>query len=332
MSVNNNEAGSGRSAGKLGKILLRIFIGVVLFLLLAYLGVSAYAASALTRPTRTIDVVKYNPGIYNLNYKDITIHARGDGLDIAAWYIPSAENQRAVILVHGYNNSRTNGFLDEFVAFGSQLQRAGFSVMMIDLRGHGESADARFTFGVIERRDVLGAVDWLEGQGYLPGKIGVLGYSLGAGSIIGAAAEEPDIGAIWADSLFVDIVPVLDHGWTSLSGLPQPFLYSTEAFVRLLYGYDITASRPIEDIAKIGARPIFLAHCLNDQLIAVSNLDELAAVAQNVQTWIIPNCDVHTLSSPPNIPEIFNNHAIGYYLNQAEYTGKVVKFFDEYLK
>jgi len=101
----------------------------------------------------------------------------------------SAPNQRAIILVHGRDNSRTNGFCDQFVSFANQLHKAGFSVLMIDLRGHGQSADSRYTFGIKERQDILGGVDWLEGRGYQPGKIGVLGYSLGAGSVIGAALE-----------------------------------------------------------------------------------------------------------------------------------------------
>lgn len=84
--------------------------------------------------------------------------------------------------------------------------------MMIDLRGHGLSEDARSTFGITARRDVLGAVYWLEQRGYQAGNIGVLGYSLGAGSVIAAAAEEADIGAVWVDSLFADIQSVMDHG------------------------------------------------------------------------------------------------------------------------
>jgi len=179
----------------------------------------------------------------------------------------------------------------------------------------------------------LGAVDWLEGRGYQPGKIGVLGYSLGAGSIIGAAAQEPDIGAVWADSLFADIKPVLENGWTSLSGLPQVFLYSTEALVRLFYGYDISASRPIDDIVKLAPRPILLAHCQADKLIPLTNLEQVSAIAQNAQTWIIPNCDIHTLSTDqPELPEIFNNHAIGYTLNPVEYTQRVTDFFEANLK
>lgn len=310
-----------------------ISLGVVALLVVVYLGISAYAASALTRPQRNIDKIKYNPVVYGLEYEELTFAARTDGLKIAAWYIPSEENQRAIILVHGYNNSRTNGFLDQFVPFASSLHKAGFSVMMIDLRGHGESEEARFTFGMKERRDVLGAVDWLEGHGYQPGKIGVLGYSLGAGSIIGAAAEEPDIGAVWTDSLFADIKPVLENSVPAAVGLPKFLIPGTKAMVRLLYGYDITASRPIDEISKIAPRPIFMAHCRHDTLIPVENLEQLNGRVKNAQTWIIANCDIFTQGEPPpDFNLAFNNHAIGYPLNPDEYTRKVVEFFNTSLQ
>ena len=156
----------------------------------------------------------------------------------------------AIILVHGRDNSRTNGFVDQFVPFANRCTRPASRCMLIDLRGHGESADARFTFGIKERQDVLGAVDWLEGRGYQPGKIGVLGYSLGAASVIGAAAEEPDIGAIWIDSAFADIESVIEGSWQQESGLPQVFLQSTQWMIRLLFGNDITASRPVDEIGR----------------------------------------------------------------------------------
>jgi pimeloyl-ACP methyl ester carboxylesterase len=327
MGQKSSEARSVRSSKKSRKVFLWAGIGVVLLLVVAFLGVSAFAASMLTKPTSNFNP-ELNPGEYGLEYEALSIPARTDGLTIAAWYIPSDENQRVIILVHGYNNSRTNGFLDEFVPFAASLHEAGFSVMMIDLRGHGESADARFTFGILERRDVLGAVDLLERRGYQPGKIGVLGYSLGAGSVIGAAAEEPDIGAVWVDSLFADIKPVIQHGVTAAVGLPQILVPSTVAMVRLMYGYDIYASRPIDEIAKIAPRPIFMAHCQNDKLIPISNMDQLLAAAVNTQTWVIPNCDIHNMSNAPALPEGFNNHAIGYSLNPEEYTQKVVRFFD----
>jgi pimeloyl-ACP methyl ester carboxylesterase len=318
---------------KAWKVVSWVVISLVIFLIVAYLGVSAYAANAFTQPQRNIDIDRYNPGVYSLDYEEFTLPARVDGLQIAAWYIPSEENQRVIILVHGYGNSRTNGFLDKFVSFASRLHDAGFSVMMIDLRGHGLSEDARYTFGVKERRDILGAVDWLEQRGCQADKIGVLGYSLGADSIVGAAAEEPDIGAVWVDSLFADIESVLDNGWTGVTELPKPFLYSTRVMIRLFYGYDIAASRPIDEIASIAPRPLFMAHCQNDNLIQISQMNQLLAVAQVTDTWLIPNCDIHTTDlNPDGFLEIFNNHAIGYPLNPDEYTQKVVLFFDQGLE
>jgi alpha-beta hydrolase superfamily lysophospholipase len=59
------------------------------------------------------------------------------------------------------------------VALARQLGEHGLSVLMIDLRGHGASTRARLTYGVREREDVLGAVDYLLDRGYAPGAIGV---------------------------------------------------------------------------------------------------------------------------------------------------------------
>jgi len=103
--------------------------------------------------------------------------------------------------------------------------------------------------------------------------------------------------------------------------------------IRFLYGYDIAASRPIDEIANIAPRPLFMAHCQKDNLIEISQMDQLLAVAQVTDTWLIQNCDIHTHSAPPpGFPEAFNNHAIGYFLNPDEYTQKVVQFFDQSLE
>lgn len=323
-------ARSSRSFRVNWKVIRWIGLGIVILLVVAYLGIGSIAASQLTMPKFVFDPA-LNPGMFNLSYEDFKYPARNDGLQIAAWYIPSDENQRAIILVHGRDNSRSNGFVNQFVSFANELHNAGFSILMIDLRGHGESAEARFSFGIKERNDILGGVDWLKAQGYQPGKIGVLGYSLGAASVIGAASEEQDIGAIWIDSAYADIKSVIERNWVTESGLPQAFLYSTEGMIRLLFGYDITASRPIDEIGKIAPRPIFVAHCQQDNMIPISHMDRLLSVAKNTQTWVITNCDQHTLDKEI-VPEKFNGHALGYNIQPEVYGPKVIQFFNESLK
>ena len=312
------------------KVFAWIGLGIVVLLAIVFLGIVALAANQVTLPKRVFDP-DLNPRRYNLEYEEIRYPARIDGLQIAAWYIPSEENQRAIILVHGRDNSRTNGFVDQFVSFAKVLHESGFSILMIDLRGHGESDDARYTFGIKERRDILGGVDWLEARGYQPGKIGVLGYSLGAASVIGAAAEEEDIGVIWIDSAYADVKPVIEEAWEVDTGLPQILLNPIRWMARLLYGIDITASRPVDEIGKIAPRPIFMAHCKEDKLIPISNLDQLLAIVQNTQTWVIQNCDQKTLGNDI-VPEKYNNHALGYNLQPREYEQKVIQFFSANLK
>jgi dipeptidyl aminopeptidase/acylaminoacyl peptidase len=330
MKKSNFETSPNVSPRRKRRIFLWIGLSLIILLVIAYLAIGAIAASQLTLPKRVFNP-DLNPSMYDLAYEEIRYPARNDGTQIAAWYIPSGENEKVIILVHGRDNSRTNGFCDGFVAFANDLHKAGFSVMMIDLRGHGESSDSRFYFGIKEYQDILGAVDWLEAHEYQPGKIGVLGYSLGAASVVYAAAEGEDIGAIWIDSAYADVKSVIEGSWVSESGLPQVFLYSAEGMIRLLYGYNVTTSRPIDQIGEIKPRPIFIAHCKEDNMIPISHMDELQSAAQNTQTWVITNCDQHT-QGLDLVPENLNNHAIGYSLQPEVYTQKVIQFFSESLE
>ena len=107
------------------------------------------------------------------------------------------------------------------------------------------------TFGITERDDVLGAVDFLQERGFQPGSIGVLGVSLGSATSIGATAEEPAIGALVVDSAFAEVHPVIQEQWRGASGLPNLFLAPTRWMIRLMYGYDLAASRPVDEIGGI---------------------------------------------------------------------------------
>ncbi|HEX9014302.1 MAG TPA: alpha/beta fold hydrolase, partial [Anaerolineaceae bacterium] len=193
-----------RRARRWGKIIAWVLGGLCLLAFAAYFGIGTAAAVQLSAPKRNFDPAN-NPSLFNLAYEEVRYPARVDATTIAAWYIPSAKNTRAVILVNGRDDSRTYAFKGHFVDFAAALQQAGYSVLMIDLRGHGQSGDGRFTFGIKERRDVLGGVDWLTAHGYQPKSIAVFGYSLGGGSVIGAAAEEPSVGAVVTEAAYADI-------------------------------------------------------------------------------------------------------------------------------
>jgi uncharacterized protein len=288
---------------------------IPLLLLLVYLAAGAVIAGELTLPKRQF----YPEAAVTLGlpYQDVRFPARTDGLQIAGWYVPRAGATRAIIVAHGKDQSRATEFFDTFpngrlTEMSAGLQAAGFAVLMIDLRGHGQSGDARFTFGLLERRDVMGAADWLKAQGFKPGSIGALGVSLGAASTVGAAAEDIDIGAIVVDSGFAEWCPVMYANWNSATGLPDAMIPPTRLMARLLYGYDVCDARPVMEIGRLAPRPVLLIHTVQDQTIAASHADQMKAALPAAELWMASGL----------------GHARNYNADPAAYLSRVTAFLD----
>ncbi len=296
------------------KALRAAAIGLLVVAILGYGLVSLVAAAILTQPIR--QTLKGDPqASLDLAFESVSFPARVDGVSISAWHIPAGEATRAIVLVHGMGGCRTCEFQGKVLEFARAMNARGFAVLMIDLRGHGTSGPGRFTFGQLERRDVLGAVDYLLGRGFKPGRIGVLGISMGAASSIGAAAEEPAIGALVEDSGYSDLNPLLQVEFPRSSGLPVFFLPGTLAAARLITGADITLAVPVREIVKIAPRPVMVIHARGDALVPFAQAGELASAA-GVEAWITPA----------------DGHARSYAASPAEYAARVGDFYERSLK
>lgn len=260
-------------------------LSALILALVAYLGISAIAATVLTTPRRSF-TPEASPAALGLPFRDVQFAARGDGVPIAGWFLP-AQSKAAVIMVHGKDSSRTNEFGGQFVHLAGALQQHGLNVLMIDMRGHGQSGEAHFSFGPNERQDVLGAVDWLRGQGFQPGRIGVLGVSMGAAASMLAAADDPAIGALMEDCGYATIKPIIEHEWSSASGLPGIFLPSTILMSQVLYGIDLGAARPVDQIGRMAGRQVLIIHGTSDTLVPPENATELAAALPTAHVWLV---------------------------------------------
>lgn len=273
---------------------LPLAAGLAALLLAAYLAVGAVVAGALTVPRRV--ALEGDPfATLGLNFEIARFEARGEPVRLEGWFIPAAPggpSGPAVIIVHGKDGCRTCGFDGTMLSLAGELQRRGLSVLLIDLRGHGQSGDGRFTFGLRERRDIHGAVDWLLARGFAPGRIGLLGESMGAASSIGAAADEPAIGALVADSSYAELLPVLEQEFPKVSGLPPALLPGAMLMGRLIVGEDLAASRPVDEIGRLAPRPVLVVHAAGDDVIARAHAERLAAAA-GVEPWVIAG-DSHT--------------------------------------
>jgi uncharacterized protein len=280
---------------------------------MGWLGVGFVAAERLTVPQRRFDAALH-PGTFGASHRDVTLTTR-DGIELAAWHLPVPGSDAAVVMVHGHEASRTWEFGRRFPELAATLQANGYHVVMLDLRGHGASGGERFSFGHLERLDVMAAVDLLVAEGVPPGSVGVLGVSMGAASVIGAAADDPRVGALWADSGYADVLPVLEARWPAASGLPMVFLYGTRLAHRLRHGFDLGGVRPEVEIARVAPRPVQLVHGTADTTVPYEHGLRLAA-ASGADLWTLPGV----------------GHAGGYVTDPVAYAARVVEFFDVALR
>jgi fermentation-respiration switch protein FrsA (DUF1100 family) len=106
-----------------------------------------------------------------------------DGEELGAWYHEGQPDAPVVLLLHGYSASRSACLPQAEV-----VARAGYGVLLLTLRAHGDSTGSFNDIGYSARRDVIAAVGWLERrQAGRP--IVVWGRSLGSAAAIFAAGD-----------------------------------------------------------------------------------------------------------------------------------------------
>jgi len=266
-----------------------ILIGIA-GLVLAYFVIGGIAAITMTKVGEHPQYDK-TPADYGVDFYPVVIYPRKDWFRLSGWYLPNGDAEWCVLLVHGRNASKQNAISGKLPKLAAKLTREGFAVLMIDLRGHGESEGKRYTYGEHERRDVLGGVDFLLEKGFQPGKIAVLGISLGGAAAVGATANDDAIGALVLDSTFADLIELVEPNWVNESRLPMFFLGGAYVMWQIFYGFDLKKVKPVEDIKRVPPRPILIMHSLSDEMIEVSHAHQMAEAASTAKLVIFDNCD-----------------------------------------
>ena len=133
------------------------------------------------------------PASVGLEYERVTLRTRDD-VTLAAWYVPGS-TRAAVVLLHGATSTRSNVLDEAFV-----LADAGFGVLMVDARGHGESGGRAMDFGWHGNADIAAATTYLSTRADVDqDRIGLVGMSMGGEEAIGASGSNPLIKAVVAE-------------------------------------------------------------------------------------------------------------------------------------
>lgn len=255
---------------------------------LGYLGVSYVIADRFTHAER--HPIGREPQVAAATYEDVSLRT-SDGLTLRGWFFP-VRGDRAAILIHGRHANRAEyeGRSERIANF---LIADGFSVLLFDLRGHGDSDGDRFSLGQFERLDVASAIDFVSHRGFSESRIALLGISLGAGTAIQELLLHPKVGALISDSSYTDAATIVGEKLQQEAGVPGWFTPGGFLMARIFFGLDLNQVRPIEVVRSHPERAILFVHCDTDGLIPVHHAQDLRAASANPAStlWIAHGCE-----------------------------------------
>lgn len=214
--------------------------------------------------------------------REIDLTAR-DGLRLHSWLFESQAAVGSVIILHGHGGNK------HAVLPIAHMLHPRYNVMLLDHRGHGDSDGARTTIGYEERIDVHAAVDYLLEQGM--GPVGIYGMSMGGATAILAAAEDPRIAAIVADSPYARLRWAVGQG-ARLRGYPE-FLTAIVAYIgcfatALHLRSRMSAFDPVEAVGHLASQPLLLMHGVEDDIVPVASAHALyAAASEPKELWLM---------------------------------------------
>lgn len=253
---------------------LIIGLALLFFIVLVCTGLSTYVGWSLTHKEKSL--LTSTPASLGLTFKPISFKSRTNAFQLKGWFLPAASSNPknvTIIIAHGYGKNRMQEDVPGLnVAQG--LVQAGYHVLMFDFRASGESEGNLVSVGQYEQLDLLGAVDWVKAN--QPGKIGVLGYSMGGSTALLAAAEEPSISGVIADSPFNNLKIYLEENLPVWSHLPAfPFTPLILSILPPLTGLDPSKVDPLTAVDLIYPRPILFIHSVDDDTIPYTNSESM---------------------------------------------------------
>ncbi|HEX7455735.1 MAG TPA: alpha/beta hydrolase [Gallionella sp.] len=192
------------------------------------------------------------PAQVGLPYEDIHLQT-SDGISLHGWYIPALQSRGTVLFLHG-NAGNISHRLDSV----QMLHRLGYSTLIFDYRGYGNSGGAPTEQGTYQ--DAEAAWNYLTVQRHAC-HIVLYGESLG-GSV-----------AAWLAARQKPAALVIASGFTSVPELGQqlyPYL-PVRWLVRIRYDTR-------ENLRKVAA-PVLIAHSPEDEIVPFGHGRALFAAA-----------------------------------------------------
>lgn len=292
--------------------LLPALVGGALGLVGGALGAAWYVSARVSpEPRRSfLDAYTFTPWELGVPFEVVSFTS-ADGLRLSGWWLPQAQSRGVVVGCHGHGGRK-----DDMLGIGTSIWRAGYSVLLFDFRGRGESDPWPQTLVSREVDDLHAAVAFAHARAPAA-RLGVIGFSMGAAVALLAAAAEPRVAAVVADSAFTSGREVVVHNIRGFMRLPPEVLVmAADEVVQWRHGYRFSQARPIDAVGRIAPRPLLIIHGAGDTLVPVEHAHQLyQAAGEPRELWVVPEIE----------------HCGAYFLDRPAYCRRVIAFFDQYL-
>lgn len=177
-----------------------------------------------------------NPKNYNLDYEDVTFKTNDD-VTLSGWLIKGSTDKVIIQSHFGVQCSRC-GFTQEgkgmmknvlwtsdihFLDQGKYLVDAGYSVLMFDMRNHGNSEQNGWvTWGLEERKDIVASIKFIsEHPEYKNASIGLLSICMGQGATTFAFGMEKEMKNFKNLKAMISVQPLTYDYFVKAMGMPN---------------------------------------------------------------------------------------------------------------
>jgi pimeloyl-ACP methyl ester carboxylesterase len=219
-------------------------------------------------------------------YEDITFTSHK--AKIKGWFIPGKDNNPMnsspplIILVHGWGSSRSS-----MLRYALPLYMEGYSLLLFDVRSHGESDGIPALTVKTFRDDVIAAVHYAKKRHDVdPMNIGILSHSFGGFGSVLTLKNDMNIKALVTDSMPVQFRTIMEAALSryKLPYFPFGYLLLKVGFLRAKISKRERQEFDVVSALNHRNTPVLLVHSIHDDYVPSSELDFVVEhVSQEVE-------------------------------------------------
>ena len=220
------------------------------------------------------------PDRYGLDYKDVTFKT-SDDIQLSGWLIDGGKNKVIIQSHFGVQCSRC-GFTQEgkglmknalwtsdihFLKHAKHLVEKGYSILMYDMRNHGNSEQKGWvSWGLNERKDVVAAISFLSNhEDYKNADIGLLSICMGQGASTFAFGLESEMKSFKKLKTMISVQPLTYDYFVKAMGLPNFLINAGNKYNKQKRNTDLTGDSFLPYVKDISV-PTLVIQNQNDPM------------------------------------------------------------------